>query len=210
MLKKAGAEVVKQVKNPLLSGMIYPLLQALDEVYLDCDAQFGGVDQRKIFTFADEYLPKLNYKKSFHLMNFMVPSFNASNASSDGKMNSSDVNSKIDCLSSFSEIKKKISKAFCEEGNVENNGILEFVRLVFFPLHNKFVIQKPEKFGGEKIIYNSFEELSKDFQEKTLHPADLKMAVIDKLETLISPLREYFESPNMKELINNAYPEEKM
>ena len=43
--KKAGAEVVKQVENPLLSGLLYPGLQALDEQYLDCDFQFGGVDQ---------------------------------------------------------------------------------------------------------------------------------------------------------------------
>ena len=43
--KKAGAEVVKQVTSPLLSGLLYPGLQALDEQYLDCDFQFGGVDQ---------------------------------------------------------------------------------------------------------------------------------------------------------------------
>ena len=43
--KKAGAEVVKQVESPLLSGLLYPRLQALDEQYLDCDFQFGGVDQ---------------------------------------------------------------------------------------------------------------------------------------------------------------------
>lgn len=52
--KKAGAEVVKQVDSPLLSGLVYPLLQALDEEYLQVDAQFGGVDQRKIFTFAEK------------------------------------------------------------------------------------------------------------------------------------------------------------
>ena len=28
------------------------ILQALDEEYLKVDAQFGGVDQRKIFTFS--------------------------------------------------------------------------------------------------------------------------------------------------------------
>lgn len=28
--------------------------QALDEEYLKVDAQFGGVDQRKIFTFAEK------------------------------------------------------------------------------------------------------------------------------------------------------------
>lgn len=43
--KKAGAEVVKQVESPLLSGLLYPGLQALDEHYLGCDFQFGGADQ---------------------------------------------------------------------------------------------------------------------------------------------------------------------
>lgn len=69
--KKAGAEVVKQVSHPSLSGLLYPGLQALDEEYLKVDAQFGGVDQRKIFTFAEKYLPQLGYQKRIHLMNPM-------------------------------------------------------------------------------------------------------------------------------------------
>ena len=52
--KKAGAEVVKQVDSPLLSGLLYPCLQVLDEKYLQVDAQFGGIDQRKIFTLAEK------------------------------------------------------------------------------------------------------------------------------------------------------------
>ena len=64
---------MKQVESPLLSGLLYPGLQALDEQYLGCDFQFGGVDQRKIFTFAEAYLPKLGYAKRAHLMNAMVP-----------------------------------------------------------------------------------------------------------------------------------------
>lgn len=40
--KKAGAEVVKQTANAPLSGLLYPVLQVLDEQYLDVDAQFGG------------------------------------------------------------------------------------------------------------------------------------------------------------------------
>lgn len=69
--KKAGAEVVKQVDHPLVSGLLYPGLQALDEEYLKVDAQFGGIDQRKIFTFAEKYLPQLGYQKRAHLMNPM-------------------------------------------------------------------------------------------------------------------------------------------
>ncbi|KAG6375026.1 tyrosyl-tRNA synthetase [Boletus reticuloceps] len=90
--KKAGSEVVKQVESPLLSGLIYPGLQALDEQYLGVDFQFGGVDQRKIFTYAELYLPRLGYAKRAHLMNTMVPGLMG------GKMSSSDPDSKIDFL----------------------------------------------------------------------------------------------------------------
>ena len=61
--KKAGAEVVKQDEDSLVSASLYPLLQALDEEYLGVDAQFGGMDQRKLFMAAAEWLPKLGYKK---------------------------------------------------------------------------------------------------------------------------------------------------
>lgn len=80
--KHSGAEVVKSSDNPMMNGLLYPTLQALDEVHLKCDAQFGGIDQRKIFTLAREYLPKLDknpfdenlkYNKRIHLMNEMVP-----------------------------------------------------------------------------------------------------------------------------------------
>lgn len=53
--KKAGAEVVKQVSSPLLSGLLYPGLQALDEEYLKCDFQFGGVDQVYMIFLEDKY-----------------------------------------------------------------------------------------------------------------------------------------------------------
>jgi tyrosyl-tRNA synthetase len=50
--------VVKQTDDPMQGGLIYPLMQALDEQYLDVDAQFRDVNQRKTFTFAMENLPK--------------------------------------------------------------------------------------------------------------------------------------------------------
>ena len=127
--KKAGAEVVKQVASPLLSGMLYPLLQALDEEYLHCDAQFGGVDQRKIFTLAEKLLPALGYAKRIHLMNPMVPGLTGA------KMSSSEQSSKIDLLDSAQQVAAKIRGAFCEEGSAEGNGVLAFVKMVLFPLH---------------------------------------------------------------------------
>lgn len=66
--KKAGAEVVKKSDNPYMTGLLYPVLQALDEQYLGAYIQTGGVDQRKIMMFAREALPKIGYRKRIHLM----------------------------------------------------------------------------------------------------------------------------------------------
>ena len=60
--QKGGAEVVKQSENPFLSGLIYPILQILDEVYLKTDAELGGLDQRKIFMMSRDHLHKIGYK----------------------------------------------------------------------------------------------------------------------------------------------------
>lgn len=72
--KKAGAEVVKQVASPLLSGLLYPGLQALDEQYLDCDFQFGGVDQVSPYTFGVDMGDLLYCRGKFlHLQSFTFP-----------------------------------------------------------------------------------------------------------------------------------------
>jgi len=49
-------------------------------------------------------------------------------------MSASVEDSKIDLLDTKDQIKKKLKKAFCEPGNIENNGILAFCKSVIFPL----------------------------------------------------------------------------
>jgi tyrosyl-tRNA synthetase len=173
---KAGSEVVKQVKNPLLSGLLYPGLQALDEEYLKVDAQFGGEDQRKIFTFAEKYLPHLGYKKRIHLMNPMVPGLTGS------KMSASDPDSKIDLLDSPADVKKKLKKAFCEPGKVEGNGVLAFVKHVIFPVlaGRHFTISRDAQYGGS-VAYSTYDELEQAYANEVIYPLDLKNGVADEL-----------------------------
>ncbi|KAF8752839.1 Tyrosine tRNA ligase [Rhizoctonia solani] len=194
--KKAGAEVVKQVSSPLLSGLLYPGLQALDEQYLDCDFQFGGVDQRKIFTFAELYLPKLGYRKRAHLMNAM----------------------------------KKIKGAFCEEGVVENNGVLAFVRAVLMrivegrlaqgiplsqmqplvaadaPDGTLFTISRKPEYGGP-AHFASANDLESAYTAKEIHPGDLKAAVAESVASILEPIQKAFEaSQEWKDVEKLAYP----
>lgn len=48
--RKAGAEIVKQSTNAPLSGLLYPILQVLDEEYLKVDAELGGMSSSFINT----------------------------------------------------------------------------------------------------------------------------------------------------------------
>jgi tyrosyl-tRNA synthetase len=48
------------------------------------------VDQRKIFMFAREWLPKIGYKKRAYIMNPLIPGLGKS-----GKMSSSEKQSKV-------------------------------------------------------------------------------------------------------------------
>ncbi|XP_060517964.1 tyrosine--tRNA ligase, cytoplasmic [Cylas formicarius] len=201
--KKAGAEVVKQVEHPLLSGLLYPGLQALDEEYLKVDAQFGGVDQRKIFTFSEKYLPQLGYKKRAHLMNPMVPGLTGA------KMSSSEDESKIDLLDSPANVKKKLKKAFCEPGNIENNGVLSFVKHVIFPLFeagSEFVVPRKPENGGD-IPFDSFVKLEEAFSKQEVHPGDLKAAVEGHINKLLAPIIKVFSNAELKKLSERAYPQ---
>ncbi|AET40966.1 tyrosine--tRNA ligase TYS1 Ecym_7114 [Eremothecium cymbalariae DBVPG len=207
--KRAGADVVKQVANPLLSGLIYPLMQALDEEYLDVDAQFGGLDQRKIFVLAEENLQSLGYRKRAHLMNPMVPGL-----TSGGKMSASDPNSKIDVLEEPKQVKKKINTAYCSPGDVDDNGLLSFVKYVLEPIQElkkgvgsfEFFVARPEKFGGP-ITYTSFNDLKQDFKDQKLAPPDLKTGVSDGIIELLAPIREEFlNSPDFQEAALKGYP----
>jgi tyrosyl-tRNA synthetase len=206
-----------------ISGLLYPLLQWLDEEYLSCDAQFGGVDQRKIFVGAQDYLPKIGYKARAHLvracwhvfawvcanqrlrgvvsqMNPMVPGL------SQDKMSSSDAKSKIDLLDSAADIKKKINGVFCEEGNIEKNPLLSFIKSVLFLVHGSWFngLREAKSFlltrfpfiyfssefkflprGAEPVVYTEYAPLEAAFAEKLLHPGDFKASVIVALNEVM-------------------------
>lgn len=206
--RKAGAEVVKQSENPPLSGLIYPVMQALDEEYLGVDAQFGGVDQRKIFTLASEILPKLGMKGRAHLMNPMVPGL------AGGKMSASDPDSKIDILDTAEVVKKKVKKAFTVPKELDGNGMISFVEYVLLPvsgLKNEdrkglFVVERREEEGGP-IIYNNIDALKEDYLADKLTPQLLKAGVTAALNELLAPIQAEFQaSQEWQEIEKQAYP----
>lgn len=218
--RKAGAEVVKQSTSPPLSGLLYPLLQALDEEYLKVDVQFGGVDQRKIFILAEQTLPSLGYARRSHLMNAMVPGL------AGGKMSSSDPNSKIDFLDSPAEVKKKIKSAVAAPGVVEDNGLLAFIKAVIMPIASLQASEKgtsqfasedapqgallsflrKEEYGGN-FHASTYEAVEEAYKKEDLHPGDLKATIVDCINKLLAPVQEEFKNnPKFQEIERLAYP----
>jgi tyrosyl-tRNA synthetase len=194
---KAASEVVKIGDNPKLSGLIYPIMQAIDEQYLEVDCQLGGTDQRKIMVLARENLPKIGYDARIEIMNPLLPGLIGK------KMSSSSEESKIDFLDSEEIVKKKMNKAEFIEGDADN-GVMAFLEYFLMVIkkdnHDKLLIERPEKFGGD-ISYGKFEDIKKEVIEKKLHPMDIKLAVAKEISKILSKMNQ----DKLRKLAEKAY-----
>lgn len=179
-----------------LAKLLYPPMQAVDIHYLDLDIVHAGMDQRKIHMLVREIFPKMGkeWKVPVAVHHKLLPSLSQpSDISQDGKtlgkMSKSDPNSGIFIHDDDPVIRSKIKRAWCEEGNIKNNPLLEIADQILFHDYDVVSVTRPEKFGGN-ITYTSFSELESDFANKKLHPTDLKQAVADLLTPLVSKIRQ--------------------
>lgn len=182
------------------SQVLYPCMQCADIFELGCDITQLGMDQRKVNVLAREVGPKLGWWKpvvvSHHmLMGLSQPSSDSTDAAEraiDIKMSKSNPDSAVFMTDTYDEIKRKIRKAWCPEKQARENPILEYCRHIIFEKYPELVIRRKEKFGGD-LEYQSYEELEVAYRRGELHPMDLKSAVVEKLNDIISPVREHFE-----------------
>jgi tyrosyl-tRNA synthetase len=200
--QRAGSEVVRQSENPKLGGLVYTLMQALDVAALDADIAYGGIDQRGIYMLAREQLPELGYDKPSCVFAPLLSGL------SGGKMSASEAGSKINLTDGDAAVESKIEGAYCPAGEVEDNGVLEYLRFLVFPVleerEDRFTVGRPEEYGGD-LEYEGYGELEEDFVSGELHPADLKPAAAAAISEVIDPVRRrLLEEP---ELLASAYPE---
>jgi tyrosyl-tRNA synthetase len=193
--ERSMGEVASDQESPYISQVVYPLMQALDIVYLDLDMAIGGIDQRKIHMLAREKLPKVGYDKPTCLHYPMLPSLSGSG----DKMSSSKKNTMFPLHADPSRIRETVKDAYCPQGETEDNPVTEIARFFIFGADRKLEIERPEKYGGD-VSYESIEELEEDFESEELHPQDLKNAVAEELVQRLEPVREKFkEEPELLE-----------
>jgi len=192
-----------------LAKLLYPPMQAVDIHSLDLDIVHSGMDQRKIHMLVREIFPKMKWKVPVAVHHKLLPGLSKPGDTKYGgeltKMSKSDPNSGVFIHDSDDEIRKKISKAWCEEANIQNNPLLEIARTVVFHEFNEMNVERPEKFGGN-VSYSDYNQLETDFAEKKLHPGDLKQTVGNYLVKIISPIREKLNlSEELYETIKKNY-----
>jgi len=192
-----------------LAKLLYPPMQAVDIHSLDLDIVHAGMDQRKIHMLVREIFPKMNWKVPVAVHHKLLPGLSKPSDQNDtqilGKMSKSDPNSGVFIHNSDDEIKNKIKKAWCEEGNIQNNPLLEISKNIIFHEFNQMKIERPDKFGGN-VEYYEYQQLESDFAEKKIHPGDLKQTVGNYLIKVISPIRDKLKlSEELFDAIKKSY-----
>ncbi|MBS3117492.1 tyrosine--tRNA ligase [Candidatus Woesearchaeota archaeon] len=204
-----------------LASLFYTPMQVADIFIQDISLAHSGIDQRKAHILAREVASRMQVRPLLldkrtpskplavhhHLLlglqappAWPVPASNLSEALSEMKMSKSNPSSAVFIHDDPSLIHSKLRAAFCPEGVVSFNPILDWIKhLVFTSARSSFNVSRPDKFGGD-IVYESFLELESDFKRKQVHPLDLKTALADYLSTFLEPARKHFQRPKMRKL----------
>lgn len=185
------------------SQLLYPSLQATDIWALDLDIVHAGVDQRKVHMLVREVFPKLGWKVPVAVHHHLLPRLaepvkmgldedSSMDARISSKMSKSKPWTSVFVHDDEKLIGEKMDKAFCPEGVVENNPVLEITRYVIFHEHKEFTVERPAKYGGS-ITFANYREVEEAFANKKLHPMDLKQSVGKYLNEIIEPVRTHFK-----------------
>ena len=194
-------QIMGRSDNDILqaSHIIYPCMQAADIFHLNADITQLGMDQRKVNVLAREIGEKIGYYKPIIVSHHMLMGLISPKTGGEGvqktieqKMSKTNPDSAIFMTDTKEEVIKKFKKAYCPEGKIKDNPVLEYCKYIIFEKVDKFVIGRSKKFGGT-ISFKSYQDLERAFEKKEIHPLDLKTAAAKYINDLLEPVRIYFK-----------------
>lgn len=194
--------------------IIYPCMQTADIFTLGARLTQLGMDQRKVNMLAREIGPLVGYWKPIIISHHMLagltkPVSHTTDKTArtiELKMSKSKPDTALFMTDNFEDLQRKIDKAWCPEGIVRDNPILEYCRYILFEKFDTLPIERPEQYGG-KVIVASAHDLEALYSTKTIHPQDLKHTVTLLLDKLLQPVRRHFaenkEAHKLLETVKN-------
>lgn len=199
----------KESMDLTAAQIIYPCMQCTDIFMLGAKITQLGMDQRKVNMLAREIGGILGFWKPIVVSHHMLMGLGKPGTSEGNKvertieikMSKSKPETSIFMTDTREDVERKIAKAWCPEGEIKENPILEYVKYILFERFKDLKIERPKKFGGN-LKFSSYKELEKAFNKKELHPQDLKTAVAYYINKLLEPVRVHFEkNQNAKKLL---------
>ncbi len=193
------------------SKIIYPAMQVADIYYMDLDIALGGMDQRKAHMLARDIARRMGAKKPVAIhtplltglqgTGRMDPSrlagMEVDEVYAEVKMSKSKPETTILVHEDPGEIRRKMRKAYCPQGQEEYNPVMEINKYILFQTPGfRLVVERPSKYGGT-VVYETYEDLARDFREGKLHPLDLKNATAEALAKLLEPVRKRIQGDPM-------------
>ena len=206
----------KEGESKDCSFIMYPAMQAADIFQLDVQLAHAGMDQRNVHMLAREVASKINKKKPIALHHKILFGLQGPGSRMEQyvtetdkakiterqiemKMSKSKPDTCIFVHDSPEEINRKIKKAYAPEKITENNPIFQYAELALMR-EGKFLIERPEKFGGNLEIGNT-EDLKRMYESAELFPLDLKNAVANWFIKTLEPSRKYFDKKENQKYI---------
>ncbi len=204
-----------------LAYPMYAAMQAADVMFIPHTSSEGdlegnpqrgahicqlGMDQKKVNMLVREYTGTLEHDKNpvvplrpkpVIISHHMLPGLDGHEKASKSKPSSG-----IFVNDTPAQVKKKIRKSFCAPKDI-TGPVMERIKYIIFPWlvtqNRSFEIQRKR---DPDISFTSFEEFENSYAVGTVHPADLKPAVIRELNRLLDPIRNHFETdPRAKALL---------
>lgn len=193
------------------SQIIYPCMQAADIFHLGAKITQLGMDQRKVNILAREIGEKIGFWKPIVISHHMLMGLTPPSSNSEGieksieqKMSKSNPASSIFMTDTEKEVDDKFRKAYCPEGQVKDNPVLEYCKYIIFERFPKMIIERDKKFGGD-MSFENYQELENAFKKKEIHPLDLKKSTAKHINELLEPVREHFKkNKKAKELLEKV------
>lgn len=177
-------QIARDIENATISQLLYPLMQAADIKYLEVDVAEGGLEQRKVHMIGRDMQNILKHP----FVAVHTPLITSLKGPGQ-KMSRSIPGTGISVTDSYDTIKKTIRSAYCPAKTIKENPILQIVNLIIFPRIKVFKIERPNKFGGNLEI-EDYKQLERLYKEGKIHPLDIKNAVTEYLEEIVSPIRK--------------------
>lgn len=208
---RAMSVIAREREDPLVSHHIYPLMQALDILYLNVKVAIGGTDQRKIHALARDIFSTHVPLRIGRYVPSAIHTPLLPGLIEGGKMSSSIPKSHIAVHDPPEIIKEKLKQAYCppgtedqydEEGKLKN-PILGIMKYLILPRVGTIKLPRSKAFGGGDIEISSYKGLEESYRKGEIHPLDLKEFVADHFIREFSGLREKFFSDN--DLIRPLY-----